>query len=115
MYLKEAGRNFHVRLSGIVETLLQKVPPMFLLPAAEVILPSSPPQTTLVSSETTLEVRSDFGVKKTVVFDEVIMKTLEYLVAENSDVKERLKRQDEKTLKIEGMFGLILSILPPIP
>lgn len=65
---------------------------MFLLLAPEVIPPFSPDHTTLVAYETTLEAGSDFGVKKAVIPDEVIMKTLEHLAAENSEVKERLKK-----------------------
>lgn len=115
MYLKEAKRNFHARLSGRVEPLLYKVPSMFLLPAPEVIPPPSSVQPTLVASETTLIARSGYGVKKTVISDEVIMKTLEHLEDENYEVKERLKQQDENTSTIEGMLGLILSRLPPPP
>lgn len=42
MCLKEAQRNFHARLSGIVEPLLQEFPPTFLLPTPKVIPPLSP-------------------------------------------------------------------------
>lgn len=72
-------------------------------------------QTTLVASESTLEVGSISGVKKTMIYDEVIMKTFEHLEVENYEVKERLKRQDEKTSTIEGMVGMILSRLSPPP
>lgn len=62
----------------------------------------------MVASETTLKVGSDFGVKKTVVSGEFILKTLEHLADENSEVKERLKHQDEKTLKIKRFLEDIL-------
>lgn len=54
-WLKEAKRNFHTRLSSIVEPQLQKVPPTFLFSSLKVIPPLSPAHTTLVASETTLE------------------------------------------------------------
>lgn len=80
---------------------------MLLLSASEVIPLSSLDQTTLVTCEMTLEAGSVFGVKKTVISEEIIMNTLEELKAENSMVKERLnntkemfKRQDEKTTRI---------------
>lgn len=75
MFLKADKSNFHVRLCGIVEPLLQKVPPMFLIHALEVIPPLSPVQTTLVASELTVEAGSVSWVKKIVISDEVIMKT----------------------------------------
>lgn len=90
MFPKEAKRKFHAILFGVVEPLLQKVPPIFLLLAQEMIPPPSPAQITLVSSETTLVVGSISGVKKTVIFDELIMKTLEHLGDENYEPKERL-------------------------
>lgn len=114
MFLKEAKRNFHAKVSGIVEPLLQKIPPTFLLPTLEVTSPHSPIQPTLVASETTLLAGSGYGVTKTKTYDEVIMKTLEHLEAENFEVKERLKQQGKKTSKIEGVLGLILSRLPPL-
>lgn len=113
--LKEAKRNFHVILSAIVEPLLQKVPPTLLLPASEVTPPPSPVPTTMVTSKTTLEVGSNSKVKKIVVSEEFIFKNLEHLVAENSEVKERIKHQDKKTSNIEGFLGEILSRLPPPP
>lgn len=94
--------------------MLHKVPPTFLLPSLEVIPPSSPVQTTLVASESTLKVGSVLGVKKIVISDEVIMKTLEHLEDENSEVKDGLKKQDEKTSKIKRMLGMILSRLSPL-
>lgn len=93
--LKEAKRNFHAKLSGIVEPLLQKGPLMLLLPALEVISPPSSNHTTLVSSETTLEAGSVFGVKKTVIYEEIIMKDLEDLKAENYEVKVSLSNTEE--------------------
>lgn len=89
--MKETKRNFHARLSSIVEPLLHKVPPTLLLPAPEVIPPPSLVQTIMVTSETTLEVGSNPGVKKTLVLKEFILKTLEHLSVENYEVKERLK------------------------
>lgn len=59
------------------------------------ILPPSSEHKTLVSSETTLEDGSVLGVKKTVIFEEIIMKTLEDLKAENIKVKERLNNAEE--------------------
>lgn len=53
--LKEAQMNFHARFYGIVEPLLQKVPPTLLLPAPEVIPPPQPEQLTLATSEKSLE------------------------------------------------------------
>lgn len=51
--------------------------------------PPSPIQTTMVASKTTLDVGNNFGVKKIVVSEEFILKTLENLAAENSEVKVR--------------------------
>lgn len=94
---------------------------MLLIPAPEVIPPPSPDHMALVASETTLEAGSVFGVKKTVISEEIIMNTLEDLKA-NFVVREWLnrtydmfKRQDEKTTRIEGMHGAILSRLSPHP
>lgn len=56
--LKKAKRNFHARLSGIVEPLLQKVPSALLLPTLKV---HSPDQMTLVASEMNLEAGSVYG------------------------------------------------------
>lgn len=70
-FLKEAKTNFHVRLSGIVEPLLHKVPPTFMLPTPAMTPPPSPNQNTMVSSEI-LEDRSNPGLKKTVVSEEFI-------------------------------------------
>ena len=64
--------NFHARLSGIVEPLFQNVHPTLLLPAPVVSPPPSPAQTTMVTSETTLEVGNNSEVKKTVVYEEFI-------------------------------------------
>lgn len=120
MCLKEAKRNFHARLSSIVEPLLQKVPPTPFLPVPEVIPPPSPEQMTLATSEMTPEVASVSRVKKTLVYEEIILKALEDLKVENHVVRNRLdkqvemfKFQIEKTIKIEGMHGVILSRLPP--
>lgn len=70
---------------------------------------------TLATYEKTLEVRSVYGVKKTLVSEEIIMNSLEELKAENYAVRERLNKQDEmfKTqagtnTKIEGVFHAIL-------
>ena len=71
----EDKRNFHNRLSSIVEPLLQKVPPMLLLHASKVIIPRSPVHTTLFSSKMSLEDGSVSEVKKTVIYEEYIMKT----------------------------------------
>lgn len=111
--MKEYKRKFHAILSGIVEPLLQKVAPMLLLVAQKVNPPPSQDQTTMVASKTTLEVGNKSEVKKIVVYEELIFKTLKHLVAENSEVKERLKHQDKKTSKIEGLLGEILSRLSP--
>lgn len=112
--------NFHAGFYGIVEPLLHKVPPTLLLPAPEVIPPPQPEQMTLDTYEKTLEVASSSGVKKSLVFEENILKTLEALKAENSAVRERMDRQDEMVksqvetnTKVEGMLGTILSRLPP--
>lgn len=67
----------------------------------------------MVAYEISLEVGSNYGLKKTVATEEFILKILEHLKAENSEVKKRLKHQDEKTSKIEGLLGEILSRLPP--
>lgn len=67
----------------------------------------------MIAFETTLEVGNNSGVKKTVISKEFILKTLEHLTTEYYEVKERLKHQDEKTLKIKGLLGEILSRLPP--
>lgn len=37
--LKDTQRNFYAKFSGIVESLLQKVPPTLFLPAPEVEVP----------------------------------------------------------------------------
>lgn len=75
---------------------------------------------TLVTYDKTLKVGIIVGVEKTLVSEEIILKTLEELKAENFTVKERLNKQDEmlKTqsgtnTKIEGMLHIILSRLPP--
>lgn len=95
---------------------------MFLLPALKVIPHPSSDQMTLVASGTTLEAGGFYGAKKTVISEEIILKTLEDLKAENFVVVERLnnteemfKRRDEKTTRIEGMLGAILSRLPAPP
>lgn len=75
--------------------------------------PPSSAHTTMVASETTFEVGNNFGLKKTMVSEEFILKTLEHLETENSEFKERLKHQDDKTSKFEGLLGEILSRLPP--
>lgn len=64
-------------------------------------LPQSLVQTTLVASETTFEVGSVSEVKKTMVYEEYILKTLEHLAAENSEVKKM-------TSKIKRLLGEIL-------
>lgn len=76
----------------------------------------------MATSDTTLEVASVSGVKKTLISKEIILKTLENLKDENSIVREKLdkkdemfKRQDEKTTRIEGMLEAILSRLSPPP
>lgn len=66
-FLKEAKKNFHVKLSGIVEPLLQKVPPTLMLLAPVVTLPPSPNQNIMVASEISLEVGSNSRFKKTMV------------------------------------------------
>lgn len=53
------------------------------------IPPPSPDQTTLVTCEMTHEAISVFGVKKTMIYEEIIMKTLEELKYENYVVKKR--------------------------
>lgn len=89
--MKEAKRNFHARLSSIVEPLLQKVS-LSLLPSARVVTsPPSPVQSPLVASEPYLEVASVSGAKKTMVTDEFIMENFERLMVPNSEVKEQLK------------------------
>lgn len=102
MCLKEAKRNFHARLFGIVEPLLQKVPPAFLLPTTKFIPPHSLVPTTLVSYEWTLEDKSIFGVKKNIIFDQVIMKTLEHPATENYKVKERLSNRMRRHKRLKG-------------
>lgn len=64
-----------MRLYGIVEPQLQKVPLTLLLATLEVTPPPSPDQNNMVVSETTLELRSNSGLKKTMVFEEFILKT----------------------------------------
>lgn len=71
--------KFHARLSGIIEPLLQKVPPTLLLPAPVVTSPPSPVHAPLVTSEPTLEVGSVFGAKKILNSEELILKALERL------------------------------------
>lgn len=122
LYLREAKKNFVVKLYSIVELVLHKVPLTLLLPSIEAIHPPSPDQMILVAFETTLKARSIYEVNTTVISEEITMKTLEDLKAENFVVKERLdkmdemfKRQDEKTTRIEGMLGAILSRLSPPP
>lgn len=105
-FQREEKRNFHTRLFSIVEPLLHNVPPTFLLPAQVMTPPPSPVQDPLVISEPTLKVRSVSGEKKTSISEEFILKALERLSAENSEVKER-------TSKLEGILGEILSRLPP--
>lgn len=122
MCIKDTQRNFRAIFSGIYEPFLQKVPPTLLILAPEVIhLPQETlsEQLTLATSENTFEVCSVSGVVKTLVSEELILKTLEYLKAENVVVRERLDRQDEMikaqtrtTNKIEGMLHIILSRLP---
>lgn len=119
---KEAKRNLHARLSGIVEPLLQKVPPKFLLPFPEVTSLPSLEHITLVTYEMTLKCGSVSRVKQTMIYEKIIMETLEDLKADNFMVRERLsnreemfKRQDGKTTSIEGMLGAILSRFPPPP
>lgn len=70
--MKEVKRNFHARLSGIVEPLLQKVPLTLLLHALVVTPPPSPAQTTMVAFETTLKVGNNSGLKKIMVSEELI-------------------------------------------
>lgn len=72
-------------------------------------------QLTLATSEKNFEVGNVFGVAKTLVSEEVILKTLEELHDENVVVRESLDKQDEKfkaqaetNNKIEGMFHDIL-------
>lgn len=89
--LKEAKRNFHVRLSSMVEPLIQKVPPTLLLPAPVVTPPPSPVQAPLVAYEPSLEVASVSGAKKIVVTYEFIMENFERLTVENCELKEQLK------------------------
>ena len=86
--LKEAKRNFYVILFGIIEPLLQKVPPTLLLPALVVTPPPSPAQTNLVASETSLEVGINSGLKNTMVKKKFILKILDHLKARNYEVKE---------------------------
>lgn len=112
-FLKEAKRNLHARLSSIIEYLMQKVPPTLLLLDLVMIPPPSTLQAPLVSSEPTLDVGSVSGSKKTLNSEEFILKTLELLIATNSEVNERLKHQDEKKSKMEGILEEILSRLPP--
>ena len=50
---------------------------------------------TLFTYEKTFEVVSVSGVHKTMVYEEVILKTLEELKVENFMVRERLDKQDE--------------------
>lgn len=88
--LKDAQRNFHAIFSHIVEPLLQKVPPTLLLP---VIPPPQPGQLALATS--TLQVKSGYRVKEILVYEEIILKNLEELKAENSAIRERLNKQDE--------------------
>lgn len=107
--LKEAKRNFHTRLSGIVEPLLHKVPPTLLLPDPVVTPPPSPVQAPLVIFEPTLEAGSVSGDKKTLNSKEFILKALEHISAENLEVKER-------TSNLEGMLGeILLRLTPPKP
>lgn len=70
--------------------------------------PSSPIQDPLVIFEPTIEVGSVSGEKKTSNSEEFILKALERLSVENSEVKER-------TSNLEGMLVEILSRLPPPP
>lgn len=86
--LRKEKRNFHTRLFGMVEPMLQKIPSMLLLPAPVVTPIHSPVQSPLVIFEPTLEVGSVFGEKKTSNSEEFILKALERLPVENSEVKE---------------------------
>lgn len=89
--LREAKRIFHAILSRIVEPLLQKVPPTLMLPAPVVTPPPSLDQNTMVAYEISLEVGNKSRLKKIVVTEEFIWKTLEHMTDGNSEVKERLK------------------------
>lgn len=62
--------NFHARLYGIVEPLMQKVPPTLLLPAPVVTPTHSLVQAPLVTFEPTIEVGSVSGAKKTLNSEE---------------------------------------------
>lgn len=62
-----------------------------MLPASLVTPLHSPYQNTMVAYEITLEDGSNSGLKKTVVYEEFILKSLEHLEAKNSEVKEILK------------------------
>ena len=75
--------------------------------------PPSPVQAPLVAFEPSLEVESVSGANKYMVSDEFILKTFERLTTKNSEVKEKLKRQDEKTNMLVGILGELLSRLPP--
>lgn len=112
-FLKEAKRNFHARLPGIVEPLLQKFSPIFLLPTPVVTPLPSLIQSLLVVSELSLQVASVSGAKMFMVSDEFILMTFERLTVANYEVKEQLKSQDEKTYMLAGMLGELLSRLPP--
>lgn len=121
--LKDTQRNFYARFSGIVEPFLQKVPPTLFLPAPEVISfpqETQSEQSTLAILEKTFKVGNVYGVAKTLASEEVILKTLEELKAENAVVRESLDKHDEmfkaqagRNNMIEGMLHAILSRLPP--
>lgn len=110
--MKEAKRNFHARLSGIIKPLMQKVPLTLLFPAPAVTPPPSLVQAPLVAYERSLEVFSVSGAKKTVVTDKFILENFERLTIMNSEVKEQLKLQGEKTDKLKDMLGKLLSRMP---
>lgn len=111
--LKEAKMNFHARISGIVEPLMQKVNPAFLLSTPVLTPPPSSVQASLVASESSLEVVSVSGAKKTMVTDEFILENFECLAVASSEVKEQLKLQSEKKNKLSNMLGQLLSRIPP--
>ncbi|XP_050895515.1 uncharacterized protein LOC127102153 [Lathyrus oleraceus] len=77
-------------------------------------------QLTLITYEKTFEVLSVSRVTKTLVSEEVTLKTLEELKVDNDMVRERLDKQDEifeaqagTNNKIEGMLQAILSRRSP--
>lgn len=118
---KKTQRNFQARLPGIVEPLLQKVPPTLFLPVPVVKAHPTPTPTPLDIEFGSVSERKDVVVAEDSGFaPSLLLKTLEELKAENAIVRERLDNQDEMlkaqartNTSIEGMLQAIISRLPP--